>query len=258
MVNIYIDPGHGGNDPGAQANGLKEKDVTLKISNQIHEYLQEYQDVSVKRSRTGDQTVSLTARTNEANAWGAHYFLSIHINAGGGTGYEDYIHQNLSDQSDTARLRNDIHAEVIKLNDLPNRGKKKANFHVLRESNMSAMLGENGFIDHATDAAKMKQSSWIKAVARGYTNGLAKAVNLKKKSGGGEDGGTKNYLEILVDSLWTYHTANWDDRAVIVNKQDVFTIRKDKFKVGGGSMYQLKSGLYITANPTYVRAYSPS
>src|SRR5690625_6996357 len=130
--------------------------------------------------------------TNEANAWRADFFLSININAGSDTGYEDYIHQNLSDQSATARLRNDIHAEVIKLNDLPNRGKKKANFHVLRESKMSAMLGENGFIDHATDAAKMKQSSWIKAVARGYTNGLAKAFNLKNKSGGGgEEGGTK-------------------------------------------------------------------
>src|SRR5690625_6317345 len=141
MVKIYIDPGYGGSDPRSQANGLKEKDVTLKISNQIHEYLQEYQDVSVKRSRTGDQTVSLTARTNEANAWRAHYFLRIHINAGGGTGYEDYIHQNLSDQADTARLRNDIHAEVIKLSDLPNRGKQKEHFHVLRECNMSALLG---------------------------------------------------------------------------------------------------------------------
>src|SRR5690625_7641297 len=99
MVNIYIDPGHGGNDPGAQAKGWKEKDVTLEISNQIHEYLQEYQDVSGKRSRTGDQTVSFTARTNEANAWRAHYFLSTHMNAGGGQACEDYMQQNLSNQS---------------------------------------------------------------------------------------------------------------------------------------------------------------
>lgn len=183
MVKIYIDPGHGGTDPGAQGNGLREKDVTLAIATRVRNMLvNEYSNATVRMSRTGDQTVSLVQRTNDANAWGAAYYLSIHINAGGGTGYEDYIHNLLSDSSTTAQLRNTIHAEIVKLIDMSNRGKKKANFHVLRESNMPAMLTENGFIDNATDAAKMKTSAWLDKAARGHVNGLAKALGLQKVS----------------------------------------------------------------------------
>ncbi|MCG3087918.1 N-acetylmuramoyl-L-alanine amidase [Sporosarcina cyprini] len=183
MVKIYLDPGHGGTDGGASANGLKEKDVTLAIATRVRNILvNEYTNASVRMSRTGDQTVSLTQRTNDANAWGADFYLSIHINAGGGTGYEDFIHSNLSDSSTTAQLRNTIHAEIVKLIDMTNRGKKKANFHVLRESNMHAMLTENGFIDNATDAAKMKTSAWLDKAARGHANGLAKALGLIKSS----------------------------------------------------------------------------
>src|SRR5690625_7534012 len=83
-------------------------------------------------TRTSDKTVSLNKRTSGANAWAADYFLSIHINSGGGTGYEDYIHSALSDNSHTANLRHTIHTEIVKLNSMRNRGKKKANFHVLR------------------------------------------------------------------------------------------------------------------------------
>ncbi|MGG0668570.1 N-acetylmuramoyl-L-alanine amidase [Sporosarcina koreensis] len=183
MVKIYIDPGHGGTDPGAQGNGLKEKDVTLAIATRVKNMLvNEYSNATVRMSRTGDQTVSLVQRTNDANAWGAAYYLSIHINAGGGTGYEDYIHNALSDSSSTAQLRNTIHAEIVKLIDMTNRGKKKENFHVLRESNMPAMLTENGFIDNASDAAKMKTSAWLDKAARGHVNGLAKALGLQKVS----------------------------------------------------------------------------
>lgn len=254
MVKIYVDAGHGGNDPGAQGNGLQEKNVTLQIAKKVQEYLGEYSNATVKMSRTTDKTVSLAARTNEANAWGADYFLSIHINAGGGTGYEDYIHNTLSDTSNTAKLRNTIHAEVVKLNNLGDRGKKKENLHVLRESSMPAMLSENGFIDTKADGDKMKNATWINNVARGHVNGLAKALGLQGGSDGG--GGSQKYIEVLVNSLWTYNTADWDDRAVTVNKGEVFTVIKDKFKVGEGYMYQIKSGLYITASPTYVREYT--
>jgi N-acetylmuramoyl-L-alanine amidase len=254
MVKIYVDAGHGGNDPGAQGNGLQEKQVTLQIAKKVAEYLRGYSNATVKMSRTTDKTVSLAGRTNEANAWGADYFLSIHINASGGTGYEDYIYHTLSDNSNTAKLRNVIHAEVMKRNDLRDRGKKKKNLHVLRESKMPAMLTENGFIDKKVDADKMKSDVWISNVARGHVNGLAKALGLKKSSGGGGD--RQKYLEILVNSLWTYHTADWDNKAVMVNKGEVFTVIKDKFKVGNGYMYQIKSGLYITASPTYVRVYT--
>jgi N-acetylmuramoyl-L-alanine amidase len=184
MVKIFIDPGHGGSDPGASGNGLQEKNITLSITTRIRDILlNEYQNVSVKMSRTSDETVSLQQRTDMANSWGADFYLSVHINSGGGTGYEDYIHSPLSDSSRTANLRQIIHAEVIKLNNLTDRGMKKADYHVLRESTMDAVLTENGFIDTASDAAKMKDSGWLDNVARGHVNGLAKAFSLSKKAG---------------------------------------------------------------------------
>ncbi|MBA4538815.1 N-acetylmuramoyl-L-alanine amidase, partial [Bacillus aquiflavi] len=57
MVKIFIDPGHGGTDPGAVGNGLQEKNLTLQISTKIRDILvNEYNNVYVNMSRTGDQT----------------------------------------------------------------------------------------------------------------------------------------------------------------------------------------------------------
>lgn len=180
-MKIFIDPGHGGSDPGAVGNGLREKDLTLQIAKRIEAILKnEYTGVSTRMSRTGDQTVSLSQRTNAANAWGADVFLSIHINAGGGTGYEDFIY-NGKVSSATSALQNIMNVEITKQVDFRNRGKKRANFHVLRETRMPAILTENGFIDNRTDASKLKQSSYIEKIARGHVNGLARALGIKKK-----------------------------------------------------------------------------
>lgn len=255
-MKIYVDAGHGGLDAGAIGNGLQEKDVTLAIATRIQRMLrEEYRKVAVKMSRTKDQTVSLEARTKEANAWGADFFLSIHVNAGGGTGYEDYIHQQLPGTSRTSTIRNTMHTEIVKLSKLKNRGKKKANFHVLRESSMPAVLTENGFIDAKADAEKMKSNTWLDQMARGHVNGLAKALNLKGAIGV-ETFTSQKYIEVRAETLWTYNTINWKDRAKVVRKGEVFTMIRDRFSVGNGAMYQLKSGLFITANPTHVRVFT--
>ena len=86
MVKVFLDPGHGGSDPGAVGNGIQEKNITLQIATQIRDILlDEYENVSIKMSRTGDQTVSLNERTNGANNWNADFYLSVHINSGGGS-----------------------------------------------------------------------------------------------------------------------------------------------------------------------------
>src|SRR5690625_237831 len=183
MVKIYIDAGHGGNDPGAVGNGLCEKDLTLDIAKRIKKYLDDnYTGHTVKLSRTTDKTMSLKQRTDDANKWGADFLLSIHINAGGGTGYEDFMYNRLSNSSRTAKLRDTIHAEIVKeLSVWRNRGKKKANFHMLRESRMAAMLSENGFIDTKADADRLKSSAFLNKIAKGHGEGLAKAFKLKRK-----------------------------------------------------------------------------
>lgn len=181
MVKIFIDPGHGGTDSGAAGNGIQEKMITLQISAKIRDMLvSEYNNVEVRMSRTGDETVSLAQRTNAANSWGADFLLSIHINAGGGTGYEDYIYPGAGEPTRT--YQNIMHEEVLKQVDFRDRGKKQANYHMLRESNMPALLTENGFIDQPADADKLKQAAYIERIARGHVNGIARIFNLTRKN----------------------------------------------------------------------------
>ncbi len=181
MVKVFIDAGHGGTDPGAVGNGLQEKNLTLQIATRIKNILiAEYNNVSVLMSRTGDQTLTLAQRTNAANSWGAAFLLSVHINAGGGTGYEDFIYPGTG--TPTTTYQNTIHSEIVKLVNYADRGKKQQNFHVLRESNMPALLTENGFIDNTNDATKLKTASFIESLARGHVNGIVKCFNLPKKN----------------------------------------------------------------------------
>lgn len=183
MVKIFIDPGHGGNDPGAVGNGLREKDVVLDISKRIEAKLKEYEGVETKLSRTDDRTLSLKQRTDDANSWGADYLASIHVNAfnGSANGYKDFIFNGNVPSSTVAR-QNIMHEEIRKETSFfNNRGKKRANFHMLRESRMDAILTENGFIDNKADADRLKQPSTLDAIAQGHVNGFVKIFGLKKK-----------------------------------------------------------------------------
>ncbi|WP_026580781.1 N-acetylmuramoyl-L-alanine amidase [Bacillus sp. J33] len=239
-MKLYLDPGHGGSDPGAQGNGLMEKNITLDIALKIRSILtSQYENVEVRMSRTADTAKSLSQRTNEANAWGADFYLSIHCNAfnGSARGYEDYIHSSLSDSSATARYRDIIHAEVIKLNQLPDRGKKKANFHVLRETAMPALLSENGFIDNAQDAALMKQSSWRQNVAQGHANGIAKAFNLRRKQQ--EEPGT--VYKVIAGSFKS--RANADERVTFLRSKGIESF-VDTVSISGSIWYRVQAGAF--------------
>ncbi|WP_257349642.1 N-acetylmuramoyl-L-alanine amidase family protein [Pseudalkalibacillus decolorationis] len=183
MAKIYLDPGHGGSDPGATGNGLQEKDVNLKVGLKLRDILlSEYKNVEVRMSRTTDTFVSLDERTNDANAWGADYLTSIHVNAGGGEGFESYIYNgSYSGKAETDRLRSIIHDAILEETGFRNRGEKEANFHMLRESAMKAVLTENGFIDNSGDAAKLKMDTFLDKIARGHAVGFERAFNLEKK-----------------------------------------------------------------------------
>ncbi|WP_020519112.1 N-acetylmuramoyl-L-alanine amidase [Catelliglobosispora koreensis] len=172
---VYIDPGHGGTDPGASANGLTEKHLTLAIALQTRDFLLARGNVAVRMSRTSDITRSLTWRTDDANAWGATIFVSIHINAGGGTGFESYRYPGTG--ATTQRLHSNVHSRVLSgmrtIAAVTDRGQKTANFHVLRETAMPAVLTENLFVDRVADANLLKRADFITATARGHANGIA-------------------------------------------------------------------------------------
>ena len=179
MLKIYIDPGHGGSDPGAAANGLQEKNITLKIATRIRDILAlEYEGLAVKLSRSTDSTVSLKARTDEANNWGANYFLSVHVNSGGGEGFESFIFTNTD--SRTQEIQRIMHDAILESLQVRDRGAKTNNFHVLRESHMPAVLTEILFIDNAKDSDLLKSEEFLERAARGHVNGLERAFKLKR------------------------------------------------------------------------------
>jgi N-acetylmuramoyl-L-alanine amidase len=150
-MKIIIDPGHGGRDSGAvSADGqTMEKDVVLTVSKRVAEILAPYGEIAM--TREDDTFLTLSGRARKANQIGAD-LLSIHCNAGGGTGFEVFTSpgQTLSDPWATAIL-DELNASF------PNRAirtdlsdgdpDKEGRFTVLTKTRNSAVLVELGFID---------------------------------------------------------------------------------------------------------------
>lgn len=258
MAIIAIGAGHGINTPGKRTPaGEREWSFNNKVVSAAINYLGGYENASIVRldDPTGNTDVPLTTRTNKANNANADILVSYHHNANTGqwgtwTGTETYHYPGSSSGNTLARA---IHPSIVTAMGLRDRGVKSANFHMLRESNMPSILIEGGFMDSTIDIVKMRNNGVMDNTGKALADSIASYLGLVKKDGGGTGQG---YVEIVTDSLWTYNTANWNDRAVVVNRGEVFTVIRDRFPVDGGYMYQIKSGLYITANPNYVRYYT--
>lgn len=185
MKKIIIDAGHGGTDPGAGGHGIKEKDITLKISQEVAKRLNaNYEGVQATLTRSADVTLGLKQRTDLANKQAADVLVSIHVNAGGGKGgFESFTYNGVQDATTTA-LQSSIHGEImaqLKAFNVIDRGKKRANLHMCRESAMPAVLTECLFIDVASDAALLKRANVIEAFIKGHVLGIAKHLGLKAK-----------------------------------------------------------------------------
>jgi N-acetylmuramoyl-L-alanine amidase len=184
MKKVFIDAGHGGKDPGAVGNGLKEKDIALAVSLGIKQRLEsQYDGVSVTLSRSTDKFLELKERTDLANKIGADALVSIHCNAGGGAGgFESFRYTTASKAS--IALQNILHVEIVnrlKPFGVIDRGTKSKNLHMVRESKMTAVLTENLFIDVLSDANRLKRAEIINAIIDGHVSGLAKHLGLQPK-----------------------------------------------------------------------------
>lgn len=221
MVKVQLDAGHGGKDPGAHGFGIKEKDVNLQLALSCEKHLERLYEVDVSQSRREDVFISLEGRTDQANRDNVDFFYSFHCNAGGGTGYEDYIYIGLDEDSHTAHLRNITHRtvrdEILRPENIVDRGKKQANFHVLRETVMSAVLTENLFVDTAQDAAKLKDDGFVNQLALAHAHGIAAALDLTKKNTGG---GKKNNRLWIVQAGAFSKKSNAEDRVNALHEAD--------------------------------------
>lgn len=170
---IYIDAGHGGNDSGAigyDSDGILhyEKTIALNISLQ-QARLFRYLGYEVRLSRNNNNSnPTLSQRTAEANAWGADLFISNHVNAGGGSGIEVWhsIHGGVGKTCASAiveKLCLNKNNEYFNQTNFKSRGiKSRAGtngddyYHVIRESNMPAIIIEHGFMDNKSDLDKLR------------------------------------------------------------------------------------------------------
>ncbi len=175
-MKIYIDPGHGGNDPGAVSK-IKESQYALTYAIELGLKLKEL-GFDIQMSRTSDVAVSLSERCVRANNWGADYFISVHFNAGGGVGIETFA---FSAGGRGEKLANAVQTALINSTYSPDRGRKFANFQVLRETNMPAILIEGGFVDSAVDAQKIVTEDYKHRYVQGATKGICVALGVAWK-----------------------------------------------------------------------------
>lgn len=167
MSRLCFDYGHGGNDPGACYNGRKESNDVLAIGREIAKEVRRL-GVIVDEIRSADTTLTLQQRSNYENKSNYDYFISFHRNAFKpevAVGVETYTYLNQDSRSKA--MADKIQAAVVNIG-FVNRGVKKANFHVLRETKAPAVLIELGFIDNSKDNSLFdtKKKEIIKAISK--------------------------------------------------------------------------------------------
>lgn len=173
MINICLDPGHGGNDSGVAANGIVEKIYNLTVCNEIKRLLSNYNCI-VKLTRSVDKYVTLEGRCSFSNNNKSDCFISIHVNFFSDVsvnGFETFSYYGNSD------LQNSIHKEIISNVKLKDRGMKKGNYAVLRNTRCKALIVECGFLSNKNESEYLKKN--INVYAKSVANGLIKHYNLK-------------------------------------------------------------------------------
>ena len=151
-MKYLLDYGHGGNDSGAiGVDNLKEKDIVREIGKRVKYHLERHQQTVIE-SRSNDETVSLTERSNKANTNNVDLCISIHCNAfsdSSAQGVEIFYYQG---STRGQQLANSILKEITKAKlYTKNRGLKTNNLHITRETKMPSVLIELGFITNVTD-----------------------------------------------------------------------------------------------------------
>lgn len=140
---VFIGVGHGGSDPGAVANGLRESDANLTMALAMKREL-ERNDVTVGISRTKDENDRLAEEIRECNAFGPDLAVEIHNNAGGGDGFEVYI----SGKNPTARqLAERIEEEVRAIGQNSRGIKVSTRLGWVNQVKAPAVLCEGFFLD---------------------------------------------------------------------------------------------------------------
>ena len=195
---IFLDPGHGGKDPGAQYLGLKEKDLTLQVSQQLKTKLESL-GYTVIMSRSTDVFVDfVTERSKMSNETNADMFISIHFNAtghgldSGEDGIQTYTylptgnipsvinkkwHDNPTRLKYSYKLGSYIHQSVLATTQAKDAGLLAKSFAVLRETNKPAVLLELGYMDDSKESQKIRTKEYQQKLVDGIVQGIQQYYN---------------------------------------------------------------------------------
>lgn len=255
-MRIGLNAGHTLSGPGSGTSGVIVESIeTRRVCNRLTEMLKAsgVEVVPCTVDKAASQSAYLQQAVNMANRTDLDYFISIHFNndkARKGHGVEVYTYKGRQ-YPDAVEV-----CEHIAALGFTNRGVKEGSgLYVIKKTKAKSMLIEVCFVNDP-DASLYQQKfeqicTAIAYALADYVQATPKPVapvQLPEK---------KKYVKVLVDNLAVRKSLSWDSSAVAgrVQKNEVFTIAEGPIKVGGGSMYKLKSGLYITAAEKYASVY---
>lgn len=165
---VFVDAGHGGKDPGAVANGIREKDINLSIALKVRNKLKAL-GVEVFMNREKDVFVDYKDTAVMANNTNADAFVSIHnnsIKSSSVSGIESFYNKSID--KPWASL---IHNKLIGYTGAKDRTLKWNDFTVTVRTKMPAVLVEGGFLTNAQEAAKLKTDSYQEKIANAIVDG---------------------------------------------------------------------------------------
>ena len=178
-MKVFIGVGHGGKDPGAVAQGLLEKDINLDMALMLKSELEKY-GVTAVISRTSDLSHTASQRINMANRSGADLAVDLHVNAGGGRGFEAYV-PLYRNSSESIRLAKLIEEEVKKTGQKSRGLKTRKNaagydyFGFLRSVSCPRAILECAFID-SEDIDKINTPRKRMIIAKSYARGIIRYI----------------------------------------------------------------------------------
>jgi N-acetylmuramoyl-L-alanine amidase len=184
-MKFMIDAGHGYSTAGKRSpDGMREYEFNRKAALFAKELLETYQNVTVYFAHSDERDVPLQERTDAANRLKVDAYVAIHANAYGETwndanGIETYVYP--TKPKEAYELAQKIQQHLVTLTGLRNRGVKTADFHVLRETDMTAVLTECGFYTNKHEASLLKTEGYQRTCVKAIVQGIAEQYHLVKK-----------------------------------------------------------------------------
>lgn len=174
---IVIDAGHGGRDQGTSAGDILEKDVNLKVAQQIAKTLKK-SGVNVILTRDSDTYMGLEERAELANQAGADLFVSIHCNyCEEDTSVQGMECYYTEDSTAGQELAEQILSQVSTLDNVINRGARSADYRVLLRTKMPAALVELGFFSNRAERGRLTDPDYQQMLAEEIAAGILNYQN---------------------------------------------------------------------------------